>query len=1021
MKRIFLILSYVMLLSSMAVAEDNGVLVLPAPRFEGCYTQMAYASLNGEWATGGVYDGSVYQAFRWNTKNNEFEFLNIYGPFSFGYAVTNDGVVVGEYGSTEVLGNGAEIESPCIWYGGKWHVLDHALLGKVDEGVTSLGAARYVTSDGRYVAGALSTAQGWKACLWTIDENMKSSVHLLPMEESGVAEHMSDDASVVGGFDAHEGIRMPAYWTGQSGNYKEVIPDGRKHMGQWTITSGVSPNGRYVATWNKLYDRTTGACTQFDQNTNVDAAVVAGVTSNGVVFGQGQKLNDTGLGEFAAFYRDGIWHNLQDMLREKGAKLPVGVKLTDLRYMSDDEKIFFVNAKYSNGLSAAIMIKLDENITSRPPVSLSAKQLSGLAATAISWKAPIVNANAVTNYVVYRDGVEVYRGKALNCTDRTVEMGKTYTYTVKALYGTVESEASDAASVSVKPLSLAAPSNLTGYQTGINKVRLSWDAAGTNLSSLQYYEEGREISSFGGGEWDMESAVRFRNEDLKMYEGMQISEVSFYPMSAQKSWTLNFYYGSKLNEKPFYSETLDASKLQYGQKNTIRLAKPVAVPESEDVVVSVSVDVRTSSYNVLGLVVGDNEAGYNDLVRQPGQPFVSLYLDALENGYEYPYSWPISLGMAPEGGEMITLEHYKLCQDGKEIATVAPNTCKYILPSVEDGKHTYTVSAVYSNTRESEVAQTQVSVAFNDASYRVSDIVVSRGDNMKAVATWRAPMDDEKSFLSYCTEDYSHGVQTTAADGYSFQAATFYPYDTFAKYVGDYQISGVRFFPVGDAEYSLYLNGTKGSLWSTELERGVDYILGVWNTIWFDKPISLDGVDTEYELIADCYDGDAEKPILGMDANPARVMYSDLFSLDDGMTWSSYESEVGVRGNWMMGLIITSKDQKPLPVQGYKVYWDGEDSGITIAASDELTAAHQYSTLDKETMHSVKVAAIYGSAASDVKMSKEQKFGWKFLPTGIQAPTSDRLQGDVYDLAGRKVSRATKGVYLKDNKKYMVK
>lgn len=1027
MKKIYLLLSFVMLLCTSAVA-DNGILVLEAPRFTGCYTQLAYASLNGQWATGGVYDGSVYQAYRWNTKNNEFEFLNTYGPFSFGFAVSNDGVVVGEYGSNEVLSNGAEIQSPCIWYGGKWHVLDYGVLGTIDSGITSLGGARYITSDGRHVAGALSTAKGWKACVWTIDENMKSTVNLLPMEETGVAEHMSDDASVVGGFDQFGGIRFPAYWTGKNGSYTEVVPDGRQHVGQWTITSGVSPNGRYVATWNKLFDRNTNAVVEFDQNTNVDAATVAGVTSNGVVYGEADKVTSLDLISFASYYRDGVWHNLQEELVAKGAKLPKGVTLTEIRYMSDDEQTFFTNAKYPDGLTGVIMIKLGENITSRPPVSVTAKQMSGIATTTITWKAPIANASAVTGYTVYRDGVEIYSGKALSCTDRGLQIGKTYTYTVKALYNGIAGEASEPVSVTLKALSLAAPSNLGGYQTGINKVRLAWEAAGTNLPSLQYYEEGRSVAGFGGGKWDMETGVRFRNADLKMYEGMSISEVSFYPMSAQSSWTINFYTGSNLNGEPFYSETVDASTLQYGQKNTIRLKKPVEVPATEDVVVSIFVDVTTSSYNVVGLVVGDSDPGYNDLIRQPGEAFVSLYEDGLANGYEYPYSWPICLGMGSQDGVVASLKGYKLRQDGAEITTVSPTTCKYVIPTVADGTHSYSVSAVYSDGRESEASEAKVQVAFNDASYKVSDVVVRTDEDLNATVSWRAPMDDEKSFLSYSTDKFTHGAQTTAADGYSFQAAAVYPYNMIAPYIGDYQISGIRFFPLGNAEYTFYLNGTHGTVWSIELERGVDYVLGEWNTIWLDKPISMDGVDTEYQIVADCYDGDAEKPILGMDGNPANIMLSDLFSLDDGVTWSSFETEVGSRGNWMLGLVITAKDQKALPVQGYKVYWDGVDSGVTIAAGSELTASHKFSAAEKENMHNVKVAAIYGSAANDVKTSRPYYFGWNFDATSINTPAvKEHFKGEMYDLAGRKVSSSTsanaakKGIYIKGNKKILVK
>ena len=151
-------------------------------------------------------------------------------------------------------------------------------------------------------------------------------------------------------------------------------------------------------------------------------------------------------------------------------------------------------------------------------------------------------------------------------------------------------------------------------------------------------------------------------------------------------------------------------------------------------------------------------------------------------------------------------------------------------------------------------------------------------------------------------------------------------------------------------------------------------------------------------------------------------MGNNLFSLD-GDGWSSITVESGLSGNWMMGLIITSKDQKPLPVQSYQVYWDDAPMNQTISAGAELTASHQFAPIDKQMLHNVKVAAIYGSAASDVKMGKGYDFGWKYIPTtGIEARsvTNDE-KGEIYDLAGRKVNNASKGIYLKGNKKYLVK
>lgn len=1035
MKRLLLPLMTGLLMATELLADD-GVLVLPAPSFDGCHTQIAYPSLNGEWATGGVYDGTVYQAFRWNTRNNEFEFLNTYGPFSFGYAVSNDGMVAGEFGSTELLNNGAEIESPCVWYDGRWHNLDIGTQGKLDPELPSIGAARYITSDGRHVVGALNTSKGWTACIWDLDTHHTSHVTMLPMEEAGVAEHMSDDGSIIGGFDEARGIRIPAYWTRSGSSIQEVIPDGRKHMGQWTTTCGISPDGRYVATWNKLFDLKENTCVQFDSEVSVDAVMAAGVTSHGTIYGSAQKLTASGATKFAAYYRDGDWHNLQQYLISKGAKFPKGCTLEDLRYVSDDEQTYFVNASLGTGLVCGMMIRLGQNITSRPPVALKAKQMTGLTAIRLTWAEPLTNAAAVTGYTLYRDGKQIYTGTATSYTDRSGETGKTYTYTVRAQYAEgISSSDSDPATVTLELMSMAAPSNLTARQSGLCKVRLAWDAAGTSLPALKYYEDGRNVTGFGGGAWDMETAVRFRNADLQLYRNMEISEVSFWPMTAQTSWTLNFYYASQLNGEPFYSEKLDPATLQYNTRNTIRLAQPIQVPATEDVVVSVAVDVAKTSYNVLGLILNDNDPGYNDLIRQPGQPFVSLYEDAKANGMDYPYCWAISLGMAPIGGETVALHHYQIYQDGQAVAQAPAQSHKYTIPSVEDGEHLYAVTAVYADATESARTEAAVSVEYNYDYYNVSDLSVTTDQDMRATVTWKAPTDDEETYVDYCTETCDHGMRTSATEGYSFQAASVYPHSMLEQYLEDYQISGVRFYPLGNAEFSLYINGGNDNLWSRELERGVDYTLGAWNTLWLDKPIPLDGKYNEYHLIIDCYDGDADVDILGMDNMPANIQYSDLYSMDDGASWSSYYTESGARGNWLMGLVITSREQSPLPVQSYIVYWDGKDYNGPIAANGNLSATHQFAQPTLETLpfdghwlldkHRVSVAAVYGDTKDDIWNCTPYYFNYMFAPTtGIAttpatAPTAAR--GQVYDLTGRRVTTPQRGVYIMNGKKILTR
>ncbi len=997
-------------------ASGKGALVLRIAKPDGCSAQVAYPSSNGDWVTGGVYDGSTYQAYRWNTRNNEFEYLNTYGEFSFGYSVSNTGVVAGEYTTSELLPNGAGIQAPCVWYEGKWHVLNLGKLGTLDPELPSAGGARKITPDGKYVAGAVCTTAGWKACVWQLDAQHQGTLTMLPMEELGVAEHMSDDAQVVGGFDEARSVRIPAYWTRQGNKYTEVIPDGRKHQGMWTITCGVSPNGRYVATWNMLHDLQGGTSVQVDKNTNVDAASVAGVTSDGIVYGAGQRLTEEGIDQFAAYFKDGQWMSLQKELEEKGAVIGAGYKLTELRYMSDDGKVLCCNARYPDGMTGAVMIRLDENVTSRPPVALKAMQMGGLKAVRLNWKEPLANAEGVKEYVLLRDGQEIFRGNALQYTDRNCELGRTYVYTVRASYGTVMSEDSDPVTLETRAVNIGGPSMLMARQAGIDNVRLEWEGAGTSLSELKYYTDGHEVNGFGGGAWNIEAGVRFRSEDLALFENMEIREVSFWPMSSQQEWKINFYLASATDGEPFYSEKLDATKLVYGCCNNIRLQKAVQVPQGEDLVVGVYAAVKGSSFNVMGLMLGDNEAGYNDLIRQPGEKFVSLYLDGLENGYEYPYSWPIGLGLSTIGDDMASLAGYHVYQDGKVVDRVDAATLKSVLHEVSDGDHEYAVTAVYSNDKESDAAKASLSVKRDTRYYLVDEISVKpTGKALEAVVEWKAPMDDERTMLTYSQGGVHHGVHTSANEGFSFQAASVYTMPMFRQYLNDYQISGVRFYPLGHAEFALYLNESGRTRWSTELEREVDYDLNRWNTIWLDEPIALDANVSELQLIVDCFDGDAGRDILAMDGMPANANYSDLYSLDDGASWDSYESQTGTRGNWMMGLIVTSRDQKALPVKEYVLTWDGSADGrTTVAAGDALSVKHTFGQT-QASHHQVVITAVYEN--NEAWESQPCTINWMLDATPIVAPEAHVGVTDVFDLQGRKVASPSRGIYVKDGKK----
>ena len=135
---------------------------------------------------------------------------------------------------------------------------------------------------------------------------------------------------------------------------------------------------------------------------------------------------------------------------------------------------------------------------------------------------------------------------------------------------------------------------------------------------------------------------------------------------------------------------------------------------------------------------------------------------------------------------------------------------------VADGEYSYAVAAAYSNSKESAARTADVSVKRDTRYYCVDEITTKpAGSNpLEAVVEWKAPMDDERTTLTYSQNTMHHGVHTSASEGYSFQAAAIYNQPMFKQFLDDYQISGVRFYPVGNAEFALYLNESNKNRWS---------------------------------------------------------------------------------------------------------------------------------------------------------------------------------------------------------------
>ena len=908
-----------------AVAQNNNAQILVGPDVLVEY-QVVSMSANGRWACGNVNDGEG-RGFIWDIVNNEITQVAPIGHSAPVLDIANDGTVVGLFTTDEATENGASMEVGGYFKNGKWHYLPNC------------GMPNGISDNGKYVAGVaqfkVAGKTVYKAATWTLDGEIK-----LWGEEynvTGGGYDVNNDGTMACGYSYHplKPNRTPTLWTPDS-----VLLD-YTNIGPFSVAYSFSPDGKKVLGDKIIYDIETKETTYIDFS-NVFGHEFYRVTNAGNAVGKYTASMEDYM--HAAYVKDGKVIDLQKYLEDLGVDL-TGWTLLQCDGISEDERTFAVNAYDSNNIPRPLIIRLDANLTNPSPTSLKATHLEGTDVCRLTWKAPLANVEGVKAYNVWRNGEKIAELAATEYCyyDRSMTNGN-YEYALTAVYSDSESEKTEVAAVEVADFVVRAPRGLNAVQAGVRDVRLFWNAPLANRPALKYGSADDNIIAFGSGDYNFEQAVRFEASDLAVY-GKQITDVSFYPMSKQNGWAVNFYTAK--DTVLFASRKLDDSKLVYGVENTVQLSEPVTVPAGEDIYVGIFVDVTGyGGYATLGAIFNTCRPGYTDLLRRQGEPaFMSLYEDGMSrpNGaYEYPVTFPIGICF----GEASQLDNnnvasYKVFVDNKEVGTT--DLLRFRQYDVADGEHTFSVAAVYSDGTVTESVNTSLAVAENLAAYKkISNVSINYVDGETISASWENPFDDDETNIGYSSDTNAGGLAPSEKSGYSALYAASYDKDNFRLYDG-YQITHVRFFPTSDAEFAIALreNG-KDVVWK-ELERGVDYTKGVWNTIELDNPITVNAA-SEYLLVLDCYDVTPGEAPIGMDNLTPFEGESDLFSDDNGETFTSISKMENANrmGNWMIGLVIRSADAKPLPVKGYDVYVDRKK--VTDAPITETTFTHEVGT-----------------------------------------------------------------------------
>ena len=924
------------------------------------------ASPNGKWACGVFLDfGNSTFAFRWNLESNEIELLDPANQ-SYAYDVSDDGIVVGTYTDTEYYSNGAPVTLAGYWQNGKWNRLE------MPEGTLTAGASS-ISADGHYICGNVQLGELlYDGYVWKdgkIDRQLRGTTINMPYD-------ISPDGQMVTGWFQRDN-RTAALWLPNDevkvlsnlespfSHGSKFSPDGKKLLfwGGWA-NFGTDEKPQWGLP--SIYDIATGDMSPTlaaDSLSNFD---VCDISNDGTVVGQ------NGL---AYVWQDGKAWDANDYLTAKGVDL-------------DDENVFWYpeTEKYqvyyglsvsadanvmgfryyddatSEGdttvLSKSMVVKFNQPTTGLIPTSVKAQQVAGLTSVLVQWK-PNVSAQGIKGYNVYRDGNKL--NSELLTEEGYVDAAATlgnHTYTVTAMYGDKESEKSLAANVTVAAGEVSAPLSLYAQQHGYNAAYLGWDSPESNFGKLSYFDKTTDkVDGFGVNEDALtyENAIRFNGYNTAAYKGKQISAVSFYPMSEQKSWAINVYTLDDKNElKKLYSQPI-TQQLVYGEKNTVKLTTPVAMPEGE-LIVAIQVEVTTPSMNITGMCYGKSTEEYSDLLREVGEDdmFYSIGAATKAQGYIYPVSWAMDAVITDANADLNAddVDFYEVYVDGKNVGWTSDK--EYTANGLANGAHTVGVKAVYANGVKSALKEASVNIAAdNSRLVGVSNVGIEHKSDTQVKAYWSAPKDADKTILQYCGNTASNGAVQNPES--SVMVSSLYPSSMF-KGRSNYNITSARFYPIGDATYTVLVYEDDQVISETEVEN---VALNKWNEVQLSEPVAVKEGCT-YRLAIDCFDipcpdGTHFYCPIATDTQPGVSGYSNLYSLTGGESWNPLSSSA-LNTSWMLGIGIEASNPLPLPVAGYDISIDGKKQNT------EMLTANTYDytfAAEDANRHTVQVDVYY--------------------------------------------------------------
>lgn len=927
MKNLLLSVAIMLVFGALGAMADNVTVHLLGP--EGY--EVLGMSKNGRYAV--LSNGSA--GVLWDLMNNDVVALGNDDVTTYIQAVSDDGVVAGEFAFTDI---DEETSGTTVTGGVYTGGVFYPLLDEEGNYIQSTGYG--ISPNGRYVCGCIWLSS-WKVApaLWNADGTM---VRRLAVEAvQGMATAVSDDGVCSGWYyhteDGGTTNRQACIWTADN----EIVPlteDSNDVSGIYAA-NGLSGNGRYVCasvgtagdseayaegTWRKgiVYDITAREIVR-----DVSAANYQVLNDGSVMFNM--YADTTGVSE--SYIYDGIDSiSVKEYIEEVyGSSLS-----TDLdphvmyAYLSEDRTVIVGTSYLADGSDLQCQAWISDVNEYADVRSLESQALPMISdKVLLRWKAPFINYDNVLHYAVY--------GRTADSTDwqhmADIEADLTLTvvplpddaptdtvyYKMCAVYEEQESEGVITA-IAVADLNDGygeAPADIAAYVYNYNDVSLSWKPASDGASANIAWHNKSFSNSFGSNSaMTFQAGTYYEPEVIECYrDNYRMAGAQIYFNTPVDTLHLIVY----VNNNEVLRQTIDQDLLNECSFNNIIFDEPIELSANSSVLVALRV-VQTAAGAPLGLDGGPAVEGGDMLSEDDGVTWTTMR-ELSSNTYDCNFliSMLLTDGTTPEATMFVVYA------DGDSIASVGDtgdDSYEYLLRDVALGNHSYSVAARWSDGSEGSTA-TSVLVADRTAKRCPAPLITSSqisADSTEVNIEWTMPRQSEVTYSNWTYR--GRGTTISGMTGW-FQGIQ-YTAQKMHPYIGG-TIAQVNFYPKADCDYAVHIYEDDVEVSYMDV---VNYTSYAMNSVVLDEPVEIKA-GSEYLVVIEGFDVPEDTAFLGNDN--AGVSGYNIYS-EDGET---FYTDTYDNGNYMIGIMVVCPG-------------DNSDSGITYSVS-ATTHTSSSASIDK--------------------------------------------------------------------------